>query len=102
MWMSSWSASFCAQPRPAKPPPTITTRCLYRSSGMGGLRSWLSGEAFEQVVADPDGIRHRGERRVDRADAREEARVDDVEVVDLVGTAVRIQNRAVGVAAKPA
>ena len=49
-------------------------------------------EPLEQVVADPQRVRHRGQRRVDRADAREDARVDDVEVVELVRSAVGVQH----------
>ena len=45
----------------------------------------------QQVVADAQRVGHRGQRRVHRADAREEARVDDVEVVDLVGAAVGVR-----------
>jgi hypothetical protein len=46
---------------------------------------------LEQVVADPDGVGHCGEGRVDRADAGEEAGVDDVEVVKFVGPAVGVE-----------
>src|SRR5258707_10428188 len=52
-----------------------------------------SAEPFEQVVADPDGVGHRGEGRVDRADARVKAGVDHVEVVDFVGPAVGVEHR---------
>ena len=48
--------------------------------------------AVEQVVADAQGVGHRGERGVHRPDAREAARVDDVEVVDLVRAAVRVEH----------
>ena len=50
-------------------------------------------EALEQVVAHPQRVGHRRQRRVDRADAREEAGVDDVEVVDLVRAAVGVEHR---------
>ncbi len=40
-------------------------------------------QPVEQVVADPKRVGHRRQRRVDRPDAREDARVDDVEVVEL-------------------
>src|SRR3954451_13908740 len=43
-----------------------------------------SAESFDQVVPTPQGVGDRRERRVHSADAREEARVDDVEVVHLV------------------
>ena len=70
---------------------------------MGWLRSWLVDvEALEQVIADPDRVRHRGERRVDRADAREEARVDHVQVVELVRAAVGVQDRGGGIGAESA
>ena len=49
--------------------------------------------ALEQVVADAQRVGHRGQRRVDGADAREEARVDDVEVVELVRPAVGVEHR---------
>ena len=46
-------------------------------------------EPLEQVVADAQRVGHRGQRRVHGARRREEARVDDVEVVELVRLAVR-------------
>src|SRR6476620_5972949 len=52
-----------------------------------------SGRAFDEVLTDPDGVRHRGQGRVHGSDAREEARVHDVEVVDLVGLAVLVEHR---------
>src|SRR5215470_14924340 len=42
-----------------------------------------SAEPLEEVIAYPEGVRHDGERGVHRAAGRKEARVDDVEVVDL-------------------
>src|SRR3989440_10803494 len=61
--------------------PGATTFC--RPSG---------SEPLEQVVPDAEGVRHRGEGRVHGADARKDARVDDVEVVELVRAAVRVQD----------
>jgi hypothetical protein len=58
-------------------------------------------ESLEQVIADPDGVGHRGESGVDRADAREEAGVHHVEVVELVGPAIRVEHRVGGVGAEP-
>src|SRR3954454_16331624 len=93
-------ASRRAQPTPAKPPPTTTTPS---SSDMRGLLSrGARAETLEQVVADAQRVGHRRQRRVHRADAREEARVDDVEVVDLVRAAVGVQDRGGGVAAEAA
>ena len=45
----------------------------------------ISTKAIGEVIADSEGVRDRGQGRVHRADAREEAGVDDVEVVHLVG-----------------
>src|SRR3954454_655200 len=94
-WTSSCLASRCAQATPAKPPPTTTTwRCpLLVSGGMRGLPlADLRADPARDVLAHAQRVRHRCERRVDRADAREEARVDDVEVVDLVRPAVRVEH----------
>src|SRR5438067_13665488 len=44
-----------------------------------------SAEPLPQVIAHPERVRHDGERGVHRAARGEEARVDDVEVVDVVG-----------------
>src|SRR2546425_7811556 len=52
---------------------------LFRSHR--GARA-VSPEPLPDVIADPERIRHDGERRVHRAARGEEARVDDVEVVD--------------------
>ena len=57
----------------------------------GGLRRRAGAQPLEQVVADPQPVGHRRQRRVHRADAGEEARVDDVEVVELVRPAVRVR-----------
>src|SRR5919199_788048 len=48
----------------------------------------------------PERVRHRGEGRVHRARAGEEARVHDVEVVDVVGLAVHVERRALWVLAE--
>jgi hypothetical protein len=61
-----------------------------------------SGHPGREVLADADRIGHRGEGRVHGSDAREEARVDDVQVVDLVGLAVDVQYGSGGVGAEPA
>src|SRR3954453_1035761 len=81
---------------PAKPPPTMTTWSgSVPGSGMRGLLLRdTDAEALEQVVADAQAVGHRRERRVHRPDAREEARVDDVEVVDLVRPAVAVEHGA--------
>src|SRR4051812_28174895 len=81
----------------------MTCRRLSAASGTGFLRTCGAGaEALEQVVADAQRVGHGGERRVDGADAREEARVDDVEVVDLVRAAVGVEHRRRGVPAEAA
>ena len=46
----------------------------------------------EQVVADAERVGHRREGWIHRADAREDARVDDVEVVELVRLAVHVEH----------
>ena len=53
------------------------------------------------MVPDAKRVRHRRQGRVHRADAREEARVDDVEVVHLVGPAVGVEHRRGGIGPKP-
>jgi len=52
------------------------------------------------VIAYPDSIRNRGQRRVHRADADEEACVDYVEIVELMRLAVRIQHRGLWICAE--
>ena len=98
---SSCLASCRAQPTPANPPPRTTT-CSRPSPDSGGSGRLRGAEALEQVVADAQGVGHRGQRRVHGADAREEARVDDVEVVELVGLAVGVEHRRRRVGAEPA
>src|SRR4249919_2107396 len=49
-------------------------------------------EAIEEMVANAQRIGHRRQRRVHGTDAREEAGVDDIQVVNLVGTAVDVQD----------
>jgi len=54
------------------------------------------------MVSDPQRVRHRCERGIHRADAREDARVDDVQVVEFVRLAIRIDHRRGRVVAHPA
>ena len=49
-------------------------------------------QSVTQVVTDAKRVRHRGQSGVDRADAREDARVDDVEVVELVRAALGVHH----------
>ena len=85
-------------PRDPEDHEDIATRLLAHALQLPrGLR-----RAFEQVVADPYGVRHRGQSRVHCADAGEEARVDHVQVVELVGLAVLVQHRRRGIAPEAA
>src|SRR5213078_3720580 len=58
-------------------------------------------ESFEQVLAHAQGVGDDRQRRVHRADGYEEARVEDVEVVELVGLAVDVEHRRLGIAPEP-
>src|SRR5215471_17422608 len=53
-----------------------------------------------QMLTYAERVGHRRQRRIDRADAREEARVDDIQVVQLVRLAIRIEHRRLWIAAK--
>jgi len=53
-----------------------------------------------EVVCDPDCLRNDGQPRVDRSRRREERRIHDVEVVDVVGLAVNVEHRLVRVGAE--
>src|SRR6266545_1580218 len=53
---------------------------------------------LEQVRSDAQRVCDDGQRRVHGADGHEEARVDDVEVVELVGLAVEVEHRRLRVA----
>ena len=53
----------------------------------------VSPEPLPDVITDPERVRHDGERRIHRAARGEEARVDDVEVVNVVGLAVYVEGR---------
>jgi hypothetical protein len=61
-----------------------------------------SRQSLQQVIAHADRIGNRGERRVQRADADEETGVHDVEVVELVSLAVRVQYGALRVRSEAA
>src|SRR4051812_7548368 len=77
---------------PPKPPP-MTTTCL--------LMSASSGQPLDEMVTHAQGVGDGGQRRVHRPDAREEAGVDDVEVVEVVGTAEGVERAVEGVGAEP-
>src|SRR5262245_61447829 len=97
---ASASASTTALPMPVLPPVTMATFPLSVMSASLGVRG--SGEPLGEVLADADRVRHRRQRRVHGADAREEAGVDDVEVVELVGLAVDVEDRRLRIRAEAA
>src|SRR5437868_6777992 len=108
MSVTSTSAFFSrlATCSPPKPPPTITTRRRcgpLPSADTGRLRLRLRcPQSLEQVITDPQPVGHRRKRGVHGADAREEARVDDVQVVELVSAAVPVEDRRPGIVTKSA
>src|SRR6266851_2838419 len=52
------------------------------------------------VIADPDRVGHHGQGRVDRADTWEDARVGEVEVVELMCLAVDVRYGGQGIGAE--
>src|SRR4029453_16701894 len=95
-----------AMPMPLLPPVTMATfplTLMARSPWAGcGTRTPRSLDSLEQVVANAERVGHRRQRGVHRADAREEARVDDIEVVELVRLAVGVEHRRRGIGAESA
>ena len=64
------------------------------------LRHELVEAVGDEMVGDADGVGDDGERGVDRAGRDEEAGVDDVEIVELVGFAIRIEDGGCGIVAE--
>src|SRR4051812_33309463 len=64
------------------------------------LAAASSRQPFEQVVADAQRIRDRRERGIHCGGGRKEARVDDVEVVEVVRLAVHVERRPPGIDAE--
>src|SRR5262245_50263757 len=62
----------------------------------------LLSQSLQQVVAHADAIGDRGLRWIERARADEKARVDDVQVVQLVRLAVYVEHGGLWVAAEAA
>ena len=60
----------------------------------------LSTEPLQQVIAYAQGVGHDSQRRIHRAARREEATVDDIEIVEIVRLAVHIERRAPWIAAE--
>src|SRR6478736_3818336 len=88
------SSMAMARPMPLSLP---VTRAALLSRDMGALLG-ASAEALQEVVANAQGIGHRRQGRVHGPDAREEAGIDDIQVVELVGLAVDVEDggRSVG------
>src|SRR5262245_11933613 len=57
-------------------------------------------EALDQMIADAQRIRGDGQCRIHRGARTEEAAIDDVEIVEIVGAAVHVQRRGAWVAAE--
>src|SRR4029453_3961597 len=65
------------------------------------IEASASAQTFGDVIADPKGVRDRGQGRVYGADAWEEAGVHHVEVVHVVGLAVHVECTRGGGGAAP-
>src|SRR4051794_23129689 len=90
---SSARARTMAKPMPLFPPVTMATLPVRVMRGLLVVRPGRSSEPPVQVLTDADGVGHGGEGWVHRTDAREEAGVHDVEVVELVGLAIGVEHR---------
>src|SRR5262249_23579409 len=64
------------------------------------LRRAPRAEPLEDVIADPECICHRCKRWVDGTRGGKEARVDDIEVVEVVSLALGVQYRRRGIGAE--
>ena len=62
----------------------------------------LSQPILKQVVCDPNSIGDDGERWVNRAAGREEAGVDNIEIIEIVGLAVDVEDGLFRVGAEAA
>src|SRR5262245_27517699 len=82
--MGSAAATVMAAPSVRSSPEACARACPYgfpvRMTKESQHVPGASAESLQQVVPDPKRVRHCGQCRVDRADAREEARVDYIEV----------------------
>ena len=58
-----------------------------------GVISDLSLHSFDQVIADTQRVRDDRKRRIHRAAGAEEAAVDDVKIIDVVGSAMHVERR---------
>ncbi len=54
-------------------------------------------QSCEEMVAHPNGVRHRSQSRVHRANAREETGVDHIQVIQLMRLAIDVEHRSFGV-----
>src|SRR6516225_1973203 len=57
-------------------------------------------QAIKEVIADPKCVRNDCERGIDGGARREEAAIDDIEVVELVRLAITIKRGGGGIVAK--
>ena len=69
---------------------------------MPRIAAACSRQPLQQVIGHTDRIGDRGEGRVHRSDADEEARVHDIQIVELMSLAVDIQYRGLRIGSEPA
>ena len=86
-------------PRIARAVASVPLRVATGRWSSGFSRARL-GQPLLQVVAHAQGIGQNGQGRMHGATGREEAGVDDVEVVDLMRCAVHIERRGPGIMTK--
>src|SRR5215218_5807831 len=82
-----------------RPIALLCPSCL--CSSLCSLRRRGNSESFPQLVADAQGLRRDGQRRVDRGRRWKERRIDDVQVVQVVRATIGIKHRLTGIMAEP-
>src|SRR5262245_35047890 len=80
--------------------PPSPNRSVAVSPGRAVFFPTVLPQPFEKMIANANGVRHRGQSRIHRADAREEAGVDHIQIIQLMRLAISVEHRRPGVFAE--
>src|SRR5271165_836668 len=91
---ATWKAANSSHARPSLQKTSLRSTAHSHSFG------YTRAQALENVITHAQRVGHDRQRRIHRRARREEAAIDDVKILEIMGFAIHIQHRSLGIVAK--
>src|SRR5208283_104551 len=95
-WPASeaWNAAKSSHARPS------LRKTSLRSTAHSHSFGYARAQALQNMIAHAQRVGHDRQRRIHRRARREEAAIHDVEILEIMGFAIHVQRRSLGIVAK--